>query len=65
MRNVRDVTVGKGEIYGNAHTSTGVACAIFPTSSSACMIFFIRAATGFFLGGMVADYPMGSCALRR
>jgi hypothetical protein len=42
-----------------------VACAIFPTSSSACMIFFIRAATGFFLGGMVADYPMGSCALRR
>jgi hypothetical protein len=38
---------------GNVQTSTGVACAIFPTSSSACIIFFIRAATGFFFGGMV------------
>ena len=37
----------------NVQTSTGVACAIFPTSSSACIIFFIRAATGFFFGGMV------------
>ena len=57
MREKRSERDRRREIYGNAHTSTGVACAIFPTSSSACMIFFIRAATGFFLGGMVADYP--------
>ena len=46
--------------WGNAQTSTGVACAIFPTSSSACIIFFIRAATGFFFGGMV---PFSSSAM--
>ena len=33
--------------YKHAHITTGVACATFPTSSSFCMIFFIRACNTF------------------
>ena len=34
----------------NVPIRTGVACAIFPTSSSACIGFLIRAASGILLG---------------
>ena len=44
---------GLGRVMLNVPIRTGVACAIFPTSSSACMSFLIRAAMGFFLGPML------------
>ena len=43
----------------DVHTSTGVACAIFPTSSSACIILLMRAATGFFFGGILLGHSGG------
>lgn len=47
-----NLTKAQGKKQSDVPIRTGVACAIFPTSSSACISFFIRAATAFFLGGI-------------